>query len=197
MEAYQHEYSQACQRWFSDAVHIAAGALDPVYNQIQWRQMEVVSETLATISDSQIMTIQPIAISADSEMPISAILNFDLPVVNDKIVEIAEQFARQTVLNFLETISAVTEATGNTVQAESGIDGFIAAIEKVDIEFDENGAPTSQIIVHPATYEKLKKEEAEASPEKLQELATIIERKRREYFASRRNRRLPRLSYGA
>jgi len=195
LRARQHEYALASRQWFSSAVDIAARALDPVYEQISWRQMESVSESVATLTDSEEIILPATTFSAESAIDISTMIEFDIEGIQANVVHIAEQFVRQTIGSFIEAVSKITEKTGNVVQSQSGIDGFIAALEAVDVEFDENGRPTTQIIVHSDTYKKLKEEEASASPEQLQRLTSLLDQKRKEYLASRRRRRLPRLSY--
>jgi hypothetical protein len=157
--------------------------------------MEAITETVATVSDSEQLVLQASTMSAGTEIKTADIIEFRLPAIHEGIIEMAEQFVKQTLASFIETITQITDKTGNTVQSEDPIEGLIMAIEDLEMEFDDDGRPTTQIIVHPDTYKKFEEAEQTASPELLDKLAKILERKRKEYIASRRSRQLPRLSY--
>jgi hypothetical protein len=64
--------------------------------------------------------------------------------------------------------------------------------EKIDLQFDQEGRIAQQLHLNPVDYEKWKKGWEEMTPEQHAKLDALIERKRQEFNARRRNRRLPR-----
>lgn len=98
----------------------------------------------------------------------------------------AEQLERQ----FFEFMNKVTEDAGQVVDAGGrplSHDLILDMFEKLQVDFDEDGNPEMPMIVlQPKAFEKL----GEPTPEQLKRRDEIIERKRREFAARRRVRKL-------
>jgi hypothetical protein len=110
------------------------------------------------------------------------------------IDEAAEAYSEQFGRHFYEQLSRVTEATGNVVNAADKpfFESLYEMYEKVDLQFDEEGRITQELHMNPADAEKWEKGMAELTPEQQAKLAALVERKREEFIARRRSRRLPR-----
>lgn len=109
-----------------------------------------------------------------------------LAMLDDQGERAAEQLERQ----FFEFMNRVTEDAGQVVDARGrplSHDLVLDMFEKLQIDFDEEGNPEMPtIVVPPQAYEKL----GEPTPEHLKRRDEIIERKRREFVARRRVRKL-------
>jgi hypothetical protein len=94
---------------------------------------------------------------------------------------------------YFTMISRVTDKTGNTIDAHGdAAEGLLAALKKMDIAFGEDGMPALEMIVSPADADRIRAQLDALTAEQQQRLTGIINRKREEYLASRRRRRLPR-----
>lgn len=76
-------------------------------------------------------------------------LKADPFIIYSKLYEVATTFAAQQVQYMFKTINDVTELTGNVVnsQGEYKVEDFFESLEKVQIDFDENGNPLFPTIV--------------------------------------------------
>jgi hypothetical protein len=94
---------------------------------------------------------------------------------------------------YFTMISKVTDETGNTSDARGdAAEGLLAVLEKMDIAFGEDGMPALEMIVSPTDADRIRAQLGALTAEQQQRLTEIINRKREEYSASRRRRRLPR-----
>jgi hypothetical protein len=89
----------------------------------------------------------------------------------------------------IEVLNQTTDITGNKVDAlnQNIWDAYIEAIEKVEMRFDEDGAPNF-VIYPPKFYEKLS--EAKPTIQQTQMINQIFKRKWQEHQANRKTRRL-------
>ncbi len=116
--------------------------------------------------------------------------------IREKLDKIADDMARQISQGMIAEVSRVTKEVGNEVNAEGqplsqGL--FLQMLEKMDLDFDENGnwnPPT--IVMHPDLWEA-KKEEIkswETDDEFLSKQKEIIEKKKEEWRDRENHRKL-------
>jgi hypothetical protein len=122
-----------------------------------------------------------------------AILSGDVDAWVAMLDEQASKATVQIEKQFFEFINRVTDEAGQTVDARGqplSHDPLNDMLEKIHIDFDQEGKPElPTMVVHPKQFEKLK---ALGNPtaEQLKRREEIIERKRREFLAGRRVRKL-------
>ena len=116
--------------------------------------------------------------------------------IREKLDKIADDMARQISQGMFAEISRVTKEVGNEVNAEGkplSQDLFLQMLEKMDLDFDENGnlnPPT--IVMHPDLW-KAKKEEIkswETDEKFLSKQKRLIEKKKEEWRDRENNRKL-------
>jgi hypothetical protein len=165
--------------------------LDPFFSQIP----KIVSSHSGPIRNVRIpesldQKLTPIEIRL--ELKGEVIKNTQFEDFTMFLVRFADERNSSIARLFFEKMEKVATAVGNTVQAEGkpfSWDYVNIMLEKMYIEFDEEGQPKlPSLVMHPNLYEKVK----EIKPTKEQEKtrAEIIERKRSEYNAQKRTRRL-------
>jgi hypothetical protein len=114
------------------------------------------------------------------------------------IVELATQYEKAMASTFLQTISDVTEAVGNAMSAEGrslSWDLILDMLERIEISFDDEGQPsTFQVVMSPTTAKLL--HAIEKTPVQAERFQEIMERKKEEWDAQQRARRLPRRDQG-
>ena len=123
----------------------------------------------------------------------------DVPflTINDlanKIDAAAKNMASQITQNLYQTISEVTEKTGNVVKGKPmSAEAILEVYDKMFILFDDNGNPELPIAhIHPnlkeKTIEAFKK--IDNDPETKKKYEEIILRKREQYLAEQASRKL-------
>jgi hypothetical protein len=126
---------------------------------------------------------------ADSTFEAEWFVDTKVEKFRDFIVELSQRMHSSMVKSFLETVTQITDATGNSVESKGDIwEGFIEMIEKTEMTFDANGEHDYEIILNPETLKKLK--ENPPTPEQDKRMEEVIQRKREEHNAKKRTRRL-------
>jgi hypothetical protein len=108
--------------------------------------------------------------------------------------EAAEHHHEQLSKFFFSSMDTLTAATGMQVDASGKrfFEYMYEMFDKVELSFEADGSisPGFAFVVSPETYETMQRHEAEMTDDERQRLDELIDRKRREYFARRRSRRL-------
>lgn len=189
-----HEYETACRQFFGDAVDAIATASNPIYGQIQRERVEVLARSLNTMDDGQQVSREPMLAEACMTMSIANAIEGDFSDVYVAMTETAEQILASLMPQMFSHISEICDATGNTIDG-AGRDiweTLTEALESIEISFDADGNPSlPTLVMHPEAASKLA-DPPEGFEEQWDE---IIRRKRDEWLATRRTRRLPRHSY--
>lgn len=170
-------------------------AMDEVYAQIPHEASEGPVSTIAQISDTETMHLEAHRIRAESSIDVPSIIRGDLNKLNSIIVELASQMLPQLMKMYFDTIDQVTERTGNRVESQGDlVEVYIAAIEKIDVQFNKDGQPRNiQFTASPEGANRMADALANMNRSQAARLDEVLQRKREEYNASRRSRRLPRL----
>lgn len=187
------EYARATLQFFSDAVEAVARASDPILGQIQREKVEVLPTSLNTVDSGEILRLEPLLSSALVTVSVSDAIRGDFSDAIVAIAETAEQFLATTMPNIYQHISDICDATGNVVSGTDRPtwDAMLEALETISITFDEDGNPSlPSVVMHPDTAAKLGDPPAGYEARSNE----IIVRKRDEWLAGRRTRRLPRHS---
>jgi len=113
-----------------------------------------------------------------------------------KMDEMAESFIAQQEGLVFSKLNEVTEQTGNVVDGHGKPFSpalLFEALEKIQIDFDDQGRPIMPtVVLHPSLFEKVKEKlpEWEANPEFAKRHNAIIEEKRRQWLDRENCRKL-------
>lgn len=108
----------------------------------------------------------------------------------------AEELSRQRAEHFFNKMKEVTDKTGNVLNAAGHpftFDMFLEMLNKVWIDFDENGDPyMPSVVVSPEIAAKIKEllPVWQANQEYKKKFDELIERKKREWYDRESNRKL-------
>ena len=185
------EYDRATREFFSEAVDAVARASDPILGQIQREKVEVIAKSMSTMESGELLQREPLLSSASVSFSVPDAIDGNFSDVVAAIANTAEQFLSSMMPNIFDHISEICDATGNVVSGKDRPiwDAMIEVLETIAISFDEDGNPSlPSIVMHPDTAAKLG-DPPEGYEEKVNE---IIARRRDEWLAGRRTRRLPR-----
>ena len=129
---------------------------------------------------------------------IDVVRNTDIEAFVIVLMELATKYEEAMGRTLVRTVSDVTVAVGNVVDAEEqpfSWDHFLDALEKIEISFDEDGRHHVDIGINPETYKLLQR--IKITPAQQQRYDGIITRKKEQWDAQKRARRLPRASQRA
>jgi hypothetical protein len=185
------EYDLATREFFSEAVEAVSRAISPILGQIQREKVEVLPPSVNTMESGHVVRRDPLLHSAAVSFSVNAGVQGDFSDVHAAIVETAEQFVASIMPSIFQHISEICDATGNVLSgADRPLwDAILEMLETIAISFDEDGNPSlPSVVMHPDAAAKLG-EPPEGYEQKCNE---IIARRRDEWLAGRRTRRLPR-----
>jgi hypothetical protein len=134
---------------------------------------------------------------ADYAIHVDHIRGTDADVFVTAVCGVAEKYAEAMGATFFQTMRDVTEAVGNAFDAEGKPftwDLFLDGLEKMEIPFDVNGKFQLQALVGPELFNLIRT--IELTTEHKQRLDGILQRKKDEWDAQQRPRRLPRREQG-
>jgi hypothetical protein len=192
LPAGQREYEAATARWFSATVDKIMRATDPIYAQIPHQRVESLPELVVPVSEDQEMHVTPSRFAASGDVSPEGIIEGHLDDVHLIVTEAAEQMLEQVMRMFFAQVQGAADRVGNLVDAQGDpVEGVLKALDKMQLAFPDDDGPPLQMIVSPADADRIRQALDAAAPEQILRLQEIIRRKREEFDAARRRRRLP------
>jgi len=117
------------------------------------------------------------------------------PKLNAKIDEIAQEIAKQQAAMFFRKTQENCDEVGNALDAAGQLlsaELLLEMLNKVQMDFEPDGAPTGKFVIHPDLAPALKKvgEELERDPELKRRHEDILRRQREEWSTRESHRKL-------
>ncbi|MDP9314046.1 MAG: hypothetical protein M3R24_24735 [Chloroflexota bacterium] len=166
-------------------------SLDPILGAMPLRPT-IHGGTIRNVRSPKIVDHSMEAHQYTISIDFDVIRNTDVEKLTIILYEFAEESKRRIIPAILSGISEVTDAVGNTIDAQGrpfSFDLLNEMLEKIHLEFDEQGNPLlPTMMVNPNTYEKIK--DVTPTPEQAQRFREIITAKKEEHDAKKRTRRL-------
>lgn len=166
-------------------------SLDPLFGQMP-RLTSTHQGPVRNVRGTTPLDQASMQIEIGAELTTDAIRHTNIEEHTAFLTRLAEANIASLAPQVFKGIEEITNATGNVVNAGGkpfSWDHFNDVIEKMSLEFDDDGNPLlPTMVVHPNQFEKIKS--IEPTPEQLSRKSEIIERKRAEFYAQKRTRRL-------
>lgn len=138
--------------------------------------------------------------SAQTEISFDKLVNFDLTVIDQVLLQLAESMEKQFTQMMYSTVSAAAESVGNTVDAKTSgsiHEAMAQMLEKIQFSADKFGKVTLPTIhVGPETFQTLQSSAANVPPEFHQRIEEIKARKSAEALAREVQRKARFVRYG-
>lgn len=165
--------------------------LDPIFGGIQ-TATTVHGGTIRQVSDPEVVETEMQRLSVNIVFQNDWIRETDVERFAESIFKFAEELRSQQKKLLFEIVSKTSDSVGNTVDAQGKNiwDALYEMMEKVEIQFNEDGSHDYQIIMHPNTKKKM--EENPPTPEQLQRMEDLMSLKRQDFYARKRTRKLTR-----
>jgi hypothetical protein len=184
------EYGSAYRAFVDDTVHFLAAAMDEMLGGMPRPKMRRGYKGRNSFAAGE--TVETILIPFRSSFRFSkqTVTNCDVSEFAAGLYSIAEDYVAAIMPQVFGGFSALSEATGNIVDAGGKpltFDLVLDAIETMDLLFDDDDNPIlPNLVVNPQTRVP------EMSDDEKARLEGILERKRDAYIAGKRHRTLPR-----
>jgi hypothetical protein len=183
------EYDAAATSLATAVIKALAFARSPVLSQIPQSPATELAKDDAPV-DIAHGAYAPIGVKNVLTERFDTVLATDVDEWISMLDEQGDKAAEQLETQFFAFMHKVTEDAGQVIDARGRPlthDLVLDMFEKLQIDFDEDGQPQMPtIVVPPKVYEKL----GEPTPEQMKRRDEIIERKRSEFLARRRVRKL-------
>lgn len=183
------EYGRAGQAFVADAVKAIASANSPILAMIAVEKVEAIAVSRNTLNDGQILDHEPHKVESTLTMSISDGIAGEFDDVHVAIAQMADEYAAQLVPSMLSQLSDICDATGNVVSGAGRPfwDTYLESLETIALSFEPDGTVTLP------TMAVSDKADIPPPPDDFEARANaIVERRRDEWMAARRTRRLPR-----
>jgi hypothetical protein len=190
------EYERPFNNFVSSAIRALSLSKDPLYAQMGKRRGSHIPypRTRISLQSGQVLDSPGVSVKMTFEFNADELVRGVMDSVHVAIDSAAEQNISQVMPYVFAQLSNVTEAVGNSVDAGGqpfSWDLVNDMLARMDIAFDHDGNPSiPQLAMHPETAAGI----PPITEAQLQERDRIIERKRQQFLARRRTRRLPRES---
>jgi Ni,Fe-hydrogenase maturation factor len=187
------EYDAAAKRFFKSAADAIAIANSPMLQQMPRVPVEDVRTSRINIAPGKVLELEPTGVESEGTFTISRVVDGDFSEIVEAIDRMGREEAQALVGFMVENLRKVTDATGNVVDAGGrplSHQVILEMFEKIELTFDDEGRPQQSLWVHPDTAKRLA-ELPPMTPEQQRAWDELMERKREEWRARKRHRRLP------
>jgi hypothetical protein len=186
------EYSSNTTDFMTTTINDLMRRKDGVLNQLRVHDVSDLPRSQVTTSSGEVVKSESIVCQMEFSIALSDSVAGNLPGFVTSLDEAAESGLQSLMPQIFNAFGQVCAATGNIIDASSeGLthDTFLQMLESLDIHFDEDGSHNLSWVMDPTTFDKLSKlpQPTEQQNRKVEEL---LERKRREFYGRKRQRRL-------
>jgi hypothetical protein len=188
------EYERAQFKFFSDAVGKMMAAKDELYGSIPTAEpSEVLPVTQNTMPSGEVVQSQPLLVEAAVVFKWDDIRDCNLDALAEQVNKAAEERLAKIMPHFFDVLHRITDAAGTAADAGGrpfSFELYLEALERMEIQFDREGNPIlPTLVMHPVMAEQLRSLPP-MTQEQQRAMDDLIERKRTEFNASRRHRKL-------
>jgi hypothetical protein len=187
------EYDRAFQEFFRDAVSAVGRSQDPILAQMRVERHEQVPTSRIPITAEEAVEIPPMEVQLEISFPATVLIEGDVEGLLAVIADVADQHVRSFMPQLFEAIDRITDATGNKIVAAGrpfSPELLLEALETIEWSFDDDGEPVMPTLVMSPEMAESVSRLPPLTVEQEQAFADLKERKRAEYLASRRHRKL-------
>jgi hypothetical protein len=183
------EYDRAAHQFIFAAITELARARSPILSMVRRETVEGGLGSRVTTDEGVMLELEAHEVVLEQGYALDEVIRGDFGGVLASLDEAADQEARSLVGALFENMRRITEATGMVVESKGGPtpEAILEMIDKMELSFDDAGEPKMPTLVaHPDAVAKL----PPWLPEHSERLAEILQRKREERDARRRDRKL-------
>lgn len=185
------EYETMYLQFFQDTVNTLMSLKSEVLPDIQISNHEG-PISMRTNVNEEVIDKAPSLVEMSFNIPYESIINTDINCLIMAIEEAADSGLQSFIPQVFDFLSEICEAGGQVVDGKGqpfSFDLFLELLEKIDITFEEDGTPNMPtMVVNPKMREVIEKNPPTKEQEK--KVEELINKKRDDFFAKKRTRRL-------
>jgi hypothetical protein len=182
------EYQRAFLTFTRNALRGLSSAKDPILGRMRRQQPTRSYLGRNSMPQRQVHEGVPMPVQSEFILTAAEILDADARVLGRKLNDLTDSYLASLMPQIFEAIGAATVAAGTHLDAGGkplSADLFIEMIEKMEVQFDDEGRPQLQMVIGPDTTIPT------PSNEDQRRIDEVFERKHQEFIAKRRSRKLP------
>jgi hypothetical protein len=186
------EYEEA----FADFVHTAILELkrrkDPLLSRIRVDYSDEIHTSQNTMPSGKVVETKPFKVPMQIGIELDDAIAGQSDSLTEAINNAAEEGLKLGMPQIFEQLGRVCDAAGTAINAEGQPLSralIMQTLEKMEIEFDNDGKANIGVFVGPDTYKQFQNLPP-PTPEEDQAMNELLERKRAEFYARQRSRKL-------
>jgi hypothetical protein len=186
------EYEEA----FADFVHTAILELkrrkDPLLSRIRVDYSDEIHTSQNTMPSGKVVETKPFKVPMQFGIELDDAIAGQSDSLTDAINNAAEEGLKLGMPQIFEQLGRVCDAAGTAIKAEGQPLSralIMQMLEKMEIEFDNDGKANIGVFVGPETAKQFQNLPP-PTPEEVQAMNDLLERKKAEFYARQRNRKL-------
>ena len=187
------EYRGAFGIFFHGAVNALMRAKDPVLREIKTETKEHLPTYRVTAATGETVEFETIKSEMSFTLHQAEIVNSNFEALVLNLDDAADQGLKSLMPQVFAYLSRVCAATGNVIDGGGqpiSFDHVLDMLDKIQIDFDKAGNPQMPtMVLSPDLFEKLRMRPP--TQEQIKRRDEIIKRKREEFDAQRRTRKIP------
>ena len=188
------EYTRAQFEFFCEAVRRLMAAKDELYGSIPVAEpSESLPITQNTMPSGEVVQNQPLQMKSSVVFQWDDIRNCNLDALAEQASSSAEERLAQVMPHFFDVFYRTCDAAGTGTDAGGrpfDFELYLEGLDRIELQFDREGNPIMPtLVVHPSMAEHLRSLPPITSAQQ-KALDELIERKRTEFNARRRHRKL-------
>jgi hypothetical protein len=188
------EYARAQFEFFCEAVRRLMSAKDELYGSIPVAEpTESLPITQNTMPSGEVVQNQPLQMKSSVVFQWDDIRNCNLDALAEQANSSAEERLTQVMPHFFDVFHRTCDAAGTATDAGGNpfsFELYLEGLNRIELQFDSDGNPKMPtLVMHPSMAERLRSLPPITSAQQ-KALDELIERKRTEFNARRRHRKL-------
>lgn len=188
------EYARAQSEFFWEAVRRLMAAKDEIYGRIPVAEpVESIPITQNTMPSGEVVQNHPLQIKSSIVFQWDDIRNCNLDTLAEQANASAEESLAQVMPQIFDVFHRTCDAAGTGTDARGrpfSFELYLEGLDRMEMQFDSEGNPIMPtLVVHPSMAEHLSSLPPMTLPQQ-KALEDLIERKRTEFNARRRHRKL-------
>jgi hypothetical protein len=185
------EYEVVFKQYFQETIRSFMSIKNELLSGIQISSFEGPIQ-IRTNTDDTFLDREPAQVEMKFSIPIDAIIKTDVESLMVSIDNASDSGIESLVPQIYSFLHEVCELSGQVVDGKGqpfSFDLFLELLEKIDITFNDDGSPNMPtLVIHPEMKKIL--EENQPNEEQKKRLEELILRKRDDFFAKKRTRKL-------
>ncbi|WP_142383542.1 hypothetical protein [Bacillus sp. T33-2] len=185
------EYQTAYFNFFSHAVNQFMDLKNVLYSGSNKSSLEGPAR-IRTTADDILIEKEPMEVEMNFVLHNQVVMNTDVETFMETVEDASDSGIQSLMPQLFNSILDVCEASGQVVSGEGQpftFDTLLDGLEKMDIRFNEDGSPIMPTLyINPANKDQILN--IKPTEEQLKRREIILSKKRADFFAKKRTRRL-------